>query len=418
MNMSGPVAAAVAVTLTVAGAATAQAGGNNNGLAGAGLATQTRGYIVVLDKTAPVSTAMTTAESSYGASVDDVYHAALNGYSAQMTPAEAKALALSPGVQSVTPNRRFTIDTQRLPTGIHRIHAQVKRRPPAGLKRRHVNVDVAVIDTGVDLNHPDLNVYRKGAHNCTQTELNADDGNGHGTHVAGTIGALDNNIGVVGVAPGARIWPVRVFGPSGAGSLADVICGVDYVTRHANQIEVANMSLSSPGGRDDHNCGHTFGDPLHMAICRSVHAGVTYVVAAGNEAQNASLSTPSAYDEVITVSALADFNGRPGGGAKATCRPDQDDTLADFSNYGQDVDLIAPGVCIRSTWKGGKYAVLSGTSMASPHVAGAAALYKARHPSASPAQVKRALEATGSGNWNGSDDPDGTHEPLVNVAGF
>ena len=386
-------------------------------MAGAGLSAQTRGYVVMLDKTAQVGTSMLKAESSYGASVDNVYHSAINGYSAQMTPAEAKALAATSGVLSVTRNRRFTIDAQRLPTGVHRISAQT-RRPRANLKPRHVNADVAVIDTGVDLDHPDLNVYQAGAHNCTATELNANDANGHGTHVAGTIGALDNRIGVVGVAPGARIWPVRVFGPSGAGSLADVICGVDYVTAHANQIEVANMSLSSIGGRDDHNCGRTFGDPLHRAICASVRAGVTYVVAAGNMSENASLETPSAYDEVITVSAMADFNGRPGGGAKATCRPDRDDTFADFSNFGSDVDLTAPGVCIRSTWKNGKYGTLSGTSMASPHVAGAAARYLARHPAASPSQVRQALVAAGTSNWNGGDDPDGTHEPLVSAARF
>jgi len=415
MNMSGPVAAAFAVTLTVAGAATAQAGGTTT--VGAGALAQPRGYVVVLDRTAHVGSSMVRAESSYGASVENVYHSALNGYSATMTPAQAKQLALSPGVQSVTPDRRFTIDAQRMPTGINRTNAPV-RRPRANLKPRHVNVDVAVIDTGVDLNHPDLNVYRRGAHNCSATELNADDGNGHGTHVSGTIGALDNRIGVVGMAPGARIWPVRVFGPSGAGSLADVICGVDYVTRHADQIEVANMSLSSAGGRDDHNCGHTFGDPLHMAICRSVRAGVTYVVAAGNMAQDASLSTPSAYDEVITVSALADFNGRPGGGARATCMADRDDTFANFSNFGPDVDLVAPGVCIRSTWKGGGYGTISGTSMATPHVAGAAALYLAHHPAASPQQVRAALVSAGSNNWNSSDDPDRTHEPLLNAARF
>jgi subtilisin len=417
MNMSGPVAAAVAATLTVAGAATAQAGGTHTTTVGAGSLAQTRGYVVVLDRTAQVGPSTLQAESTYGASVENVYHSALNGYSAKMTPAEAKELALAPGVQSVTADRRFTVAAQRLPTGISRTNAPV-RRPRANLKPRHVNVDVAVIDTGVDFSHPDLNVYRAGAHNCSATELNAKDGNGHGTHVAGTIGALDNRIGVVGMAPGARIWPVRVFGPSGAGSLADVICGVDYVTRHADQIEVANMSLSSSGGRDDHNCGRTFGDPLHQAICRSVRAGVTYVVAAGNMAQDASLSTPSAYDEVITVSALADFNGRPGGGARATCRPDRDDTFADFSNYGSDVDIVAPGVCIRSTWKNGRYETISGTSMATPHVAGAAALYMAHHPAASPQQVRSALVSAGSDNWNSSDDPDRTHEPLLNAARF
>jgi len=417
MNMSGPVAAAAAVIVTVAGAATAQAGGTHSSTVGADALAQSRSYVVVLDRSAPVGTSMLRAQSSYGASVENVYHAALNGYSARMTPAEAKALELSPGVQSVTPDRRFTVDAQRLPTGVHRIHGQM-RRPRANLRPRHVNADVAVIDTGVDLDHPDLNVYRRGAHNCTATELNANDANGHGTHVSGTIAALNNRIGVVGVAPGARIWPVRVFGASGAGSLADVICGVDFVTRHADQIEVANMSLSSSGGRDDHNCGRSFGDPLHQAICASVRAGVTYVVAAGNMSMDASLSTPSAYNEVITVSALADFDGRAGGGARATCRPDRDDTFADFSNYGSDVDLVAPGVCIRSTWKNGKYGTISGTSMASPHVAGAAARYLARHRAASPARVRQALVTAGSRNWNSSDDPDRTHEPLLNMARF
>ncbi len=127
---------------------------------------------------------------------------------------------------------------------------------------------------------------------------------------------------------------------------------------------------------------------------------------------------PAAYDEVITVSALADFNGQPGGGAAATCRADVDDTFADFSNYGADVDLIAPGVCINSTWKGGGYNTISGTSMASPHVAGAAALYKAANPGASPAQVKTALQSAGNLNWNNVGDRDGVKETLLNVDGF
>jgi subtilisin len=418
MNISGPVTAAVAVILTVAGASTAQAGGTHTSTVGVGAVAQPKGYVVLLDDTAHVDAATSTAQSTYGASVDNVYRSAIKGYSARMAPAEAKALARTPGVQSVRPDIRFQIAAQRLPTGINRANAE--RSPMAGIngRDRRVNVDVAVIDTGVDVDHPDLNVYRAGAKNCSATSTGVNDQNGHGTHVAGTIGALDNRFGVVGMAPGARIWPVRVFGASGAGSLGEVICGVDYVTAHAGQIEVANMSLSSPGGRDDHNCGRTVGDPLHQAICASVAAGVTYVVAAGNMSQDASLGSPSSYDEVITVSALADFNGRPGGGARATCRPDRDDTLADFSNYGNDVDLVAPGVCIRSTWLHGRYGTISGTSMASPHVAGGAALYMARHRAASPQQVRSALVSAGTSNWRSADDPDGTQEPLLDVSRF
>ena len=154
----------------------------------------------------------------------------------------------------------------------------------------------------------------------------------------------------------------------------------------------------------------------HDAVCRSVGAGTTYVVAAGNNAADASTRVPAAYDEVITVSALADFDGRPGGAAAPTCRTDQDDTLADFSNVGRDVDLIAPGVCITSTWLAGGLHTISGTSMAAPHVAGAAALYKAEHPLAKPAEVRLALRSSGRLDWDDSDDRDTDKEPLVDAA--
>ena len=274
-----------------------------------------------------------------------------------------------------------------------------------------------MLDTGADLTHPDLNIYRAGAKNCSVGAINANDLHGHGTHVSGTVGALDNGTGVVGMAPGARIWPVKVLTDAGTGLNSDVICGIDYVTANAAKIEVVNMSLGG-SGTDDQNCGASNDDAMHAAICRSVAAGVTYVVAAGNDSEDASNSTPAAYDEVITVSALADFNGVPGGGAPSTCRSDVDDTFADFSNFGADVDLIAPGVCINSTWMLGGYNTISGTSMASPHVAGGAALYKATHPAASPAAVKSALQSSGTLDWNNADDGDGTKERLLDVTAY
>ena len=273
-----------------------------------------------------------------------------------------------------------------------------------------------MIDTGVDLDHPDLNVNRAKAKNCALA-LSADDDNGHGSHVSGTIGALDNGAGVVGMAPGARIWPVKVLNAAGVGFTSDIVCGIDYVTANAASIEVANMSLGGDGS-DDGNCGRTDGDAEHQAICRSVAAGVTYVVAAGNDSADAATSAPAAYDEVITVSALSDFNGLPGGGAPSTCRADVDDTFADYSNHGADVDMIAPGTCILSTWMNGGYDTISGTSMASPHVAGGAALYKATHPTATPAQVRSALQSAGTLDWNDVDDPDPVKERLLDVSTF
>jgi subtilisin family serine protease len=256
-----------------------------------------------------------------------------------------------------------------------------------------------------------------GGFNCTGRNRRAwGDVLGHGTHVAGLVGAIDNAIGVVGVAPGARLWAVRVLDNTGSGTMSSVVCGIDWVAANAATIDVANMSLGGTGA-DDGNCGVTNNDAEHKAICNAVAKGVTFVVAAGNSSADSTNYIPAAYDEVITVSALADFNGTAGGGAAATCRADEDDTFANFSNYGADVDLIAPGVCILSTWKGNTYSTISGTSMASPHVAGAAALYKATHATATPAQVRSALIGSGTLDWNNADDRDLVKEPLLNVAG-
>lgn len=306
-------------------------------------------------------------------------------------------------------NSQPVIQSQSLPTGIDRIDAEGKVNQGAG-------VHVAVIDTGIQTSHPDLKGNIVGGKNCS-TGTSYNDGNGHGTHVAGTIAALDNGSGVVGVAPSAKLWAVRVLNNSGSGSWSSVICGIDFVTSKApskgGPITVANLSLGGSGVSDD-NCGNSNNDALHKAICRARDAGVTIVVAAGNSGANAANFIPAAYnDAVITVSALADSDGAPGGGGAPTAYG-ADDTFASFSNWGTPVDIGAPGVYIYSTWIKSGYKTISGTSMASPHAAGAAALYKATHPAALWSEVRDVLVAAGEALGAEHTDPSGRHpEPVL-----
>ena len=364
-------------------------------------------YIVTLKAGDPGVVAREHAQRQ-GAAVDHVYRYALHGYSAHMSAAAAARIASDSRVAAVVQDRRVSASAQIVPAGINRVDANLSSAV-AGDGGGAVDVDIAIIDTGIDPKHRDLNVV--GGVNCIPGGLSFNDLYGHGTHVAGIAAAKDNRAGVVGVAPGARLWAVRVLNSQGSGTTATIICGIDWVTQHASTIEVANMSLG--GGGPEGSC--TDGG-MHEAICRSTAAGVSYVVAAGNSASDAQFFVPATYDEVITVSAITDFDGIPGGLGAPTCAIGTDDTFAFFSNFGADVDLAAPGVCVLSTWRGGGYNTISGTSMASPHVAGAAALYKSTHPSASPADVKAALVAAGTYDWTG--DPDATMEPLLNVAGF
>jgi subtilisin family serine protease len=382
--------------------------------ASAGAAQQRAGYVVVLKGSAGSAEVVARRHAGrFGASVTHVYRNALSGYSATLSPGRVAALRADPGVAAVVPDRTLRIQAQTMPTGINRIDGELSSTV-SGNGSGDVNVDVAIIDTGIGPNS-DLNIV--GGTNCVGGSSFNDD-NGHGTHVAGTVAARDNVDGVVGVAPGARLYAVKVLNAQGSGSISQIICGIDWVTARAGTIEVANMSLGGQSFFGSFSgCSSSF-DPMHPAICRSVQAGVSYAVSAGNSAANANNFIPATYNEVITVSALADFNGQPGGGAAATCRADQDDTFADFSNFGADVDLIAPGVCIISSAPNGGLATFSGTSMASPHVAGAAALYKSTHPMATPAQVKSALQAAGNLNWNNADDGDSTKERLLNVDAF
>ncbi len=373
-------------------------------------------HIVVLDDSAAARTVAAAHAERFGFDLRHVYTTAIRGYAAPMSAGTAAAIEALPGVAWVQEDTAVRTTAQTTPTGIDRSDAELSPTAAIDGVDTRVDVDVAVIDTGVDLSHKDLNVYRAGARNCSIGAISANDLNGHGSHVAGTIGALDNASGVVGMAPGARIWPVKVLTDAGSGLNSDVICGIDYVAANADEIEVANMSLGG-AGEDTGSCG-AGGDAMHAAICSAVDAGITFVVAAGNDAVDASGFTPAAYDEVVTVSALADFDGAPGGAGASTCRADEDDTFASFSNSGADVDIIAPGVCIYSTSMLGGYATLSGTSMASPHVAGGAALYAAANPGATPAQVKSALQSAGTTDWDSSDDPDGVQERLLNVATY
>ncbi len=392
------------------------------------------GYIVVLADRVDVTVAVAEYRRNLAVRPLHTYRHALNGFSANLTSAQAAALRADPTVAFIQRDRVVQLEGQTLPTGVNRVEADLSPTASIHGVDGTVDADIAIIDTGIQPDHPDLRVA--GGVNCTDTAASAPtdwaDGNGHGTHVAGIVSALDNNIGVVGVAPGARVWAVRVFRSDGYSLLSWIVCGIDWVTGQFDPgtgrplFEVANMSLRD-GGADDGNCGRSNGDAEHLAICNSVKAGITYAVAAGNDANDASNWVPAAYDEVITVSALADFNGTEGGGAPSTCSSfgssDSDDTFADFSNFGSDIDLIAPGKCIYSTYPTNKstgtgYAVLSGTSMASPHVAGGAALYKAEHPDATPADVKAALQGAGTLDWFTNTDPDKTHERLLNVSSF
>lgn len=379
-------------------------------------------YIVALEESAPDARQVAEDHAQrYRAEVSHVYRHALKGYAARVPAERLEDLRNDPNVRAVTEDREVQAFAQKADNGLKRIGGSEKN--PDGtdsntqtLSNDGDNVDVAVLDTGIHLAHADLKANTSNGKTCIRGTKNANDDNGHGSHVAGTIGAIDNTDGVVGVAPKAKLWAVKVLNRYGSGSWASVICGVDYVTGRnqgsisGGPIEVANMSLGGEGGE-----GSCTDGGLREAICRSVATGTTYVVAAGNSSEDASNYTPATYPEVITVSALADFNGEGGGGADPTCRSDVDDTLADFSNYGDDVDIAAPGVCVRSTYKNGGYATASGTSMASPHVAGAAALYKKSNPGATPEAVKSALQQERE-QYPMPDDPDTSDEGVVDVS--
>ncbi len=375
-------------------------------------------YIIVFKDTVDPNGEAPGLAKAYGLQAGFIYSHALKGMSAVVPEGRLNALRHDPRVAYVTPDLPRSIDVQSMPTGIQRIFADTNPNIDMdGTDDYRVDVDVAVIDTGVDFQHPDLNVV--GGVNCysfwpfsASCKAGGDDDHYHGTHVAGTIGALDNGIGVVGVAPGARIWAVKVLSSSGSGYSSQIVAGIDWVAANAATIEVANMSLGGAG----------FSQAEYDAIQGAVNAGVAFAVAAGNDDDDANNYSPGGFDNVLSVSALADFDGLPGGLGAATCRADVDDTLADFSNWGPEVDVAAPGVCILSTYpiEQGEYGTISGTSMASPHAAGALALLASANNPANAADVYalyNAVKSAGNTNWI-DDSGDGIQEPLLDVSTF
>jgi subtilisin family serine protease len=381
-------------------------------------------YIVMLDTTADTTKVMTRHRQREGMKAERSFKHAFRGFTAKLDKLQRQALLADPSVAAVVPDEVISITAQTMPTGVSRVAAPSSSVANINGADDRVDADVAIVDTGI-WRHHDLNVA--GGYNCSSTNRSAwSDPHGHGTHVAGTVGAKDNTVGVVGVAPGVRLWAVRILNSSGSGLLSWYVCGLDWILaqRDPNDparplIEAVNMSVAK-SGRDATDCGVSIRDILHQAICRLYNSGITVVAAAANERTSAARYVPAAYNQVITVSALADTDGRPGGLGGRRCYSwggyDRDETFADFSNYGSDIDIIAPGKCILSTKPGPSYGYSSGTSMAAPAVTGAVALYKASRPLATPAEVREALRYLGNFGWFTSSDPDQYHEPLLGVS--
>jgi subtilisin len=310
------------------------------------------------------------------------YDAALNGFAAVLSDTQRKALAIDPAVAFVGPDVPVKASGvsplasgETVPPGIRRVGA-------ATLTQAHTAADsaVAVLDSGVDLKNADLNAVS--GKNCISTTAVAQDDNGHGTNVAGILGARNTGSVVTGVAPGTLIYSVKVLSSRNSGTLSQILCGIDWVTANATTlgIKAANMSIEG-GGANDNNCGNTNNDAWHKAICRSTAAGVTYVASAGNSKTTLDKTIPAAYPEVLTATAMSDTDGLAGakGGAPKCKSGEADDKYASFSNYAVATTAInhtiaAPGTCVVSDKLAGGTSTYYGTSQAAPHVAGTLAL--------------------------------------------
>ncbi|SEG00946.1 S8 family serine peptidase [Algoriphagus boritolerans] len=288
------------------------------------------------------------------ASIDHVYGNTIEGFSVSLSEEQYELLVQDPSVKAIEPDRIIAFapppgkgpggdggggsTSQSTPWGINRVGGPVNYSGSG---------NAYIVDTGIDLDHPDLNVANYGFNAFTSGKDagSLDDGNGHGTHVAGTVAAKNNTIGVVGVAADALVIPVKVLNSRGSGSYSGVIAGVNYVGGNGKTGDVANMSLGGP-----------VSDALDDAVESAAAKGIKFAIAAGNSAADAANYSPARANgtNIYTVSSMA-----------------KGDVWSSFSNFGNPpVDFCAPGSSILSTWKDGGYNTISGTSMAAPHVAG------------------------------------------------
>lgn len=348
-------------------------------------------YIVALDGRASVSAtartqARTTAErlaDAYGGKVGQVYSAAFRGFSLQATRAQAEKLAAAPGVRYVEADadaRASGTQTNPPSWGIDRIDGSLDSSytyPNDGS-----GATAYIVDTGIDMTHSDFGGRARSGYDFIDNDNDASDCAGHGTHVAGTVGSR-----TYGVAKNVKLVSVRVLDCQGSGQWSQVIGGIDWVARNHSGPSVANMSLGGGASTSVDN-----------AVQGAIDSGVTFAVAAGNDSADACNTSPARVPAALTLGST-----------------DRGDGRSYFSNYGRCLDLFAPGGSIVSTRNGGGSTTMSGTSMATPHAAGAAALYLSAHSGASPSQVRDALVNNAESGVVGSPGS-GSPNALLNVA--